>query len=194
MESSEGVPVNRREFSVAAAAATAAAALAPRLGSAEEEPTIRLRTRELYEEALILDCNSSPPWEGQLALPQSELVKLPGWRTPKDQDLAEAKLVILPGTKNTMADLEWTRRTGIDCAVKRAAQRGTPIVGICGGYQMLGETVLDPHHVESEHASAEGLGFFAIETELNAAESKRLARTGAWIAAASFGTDDCTTP
>jgi membrane dipeptidase len=67
------VPVNRREFSVAAAAATAAAALAPRLGSAEEEPTIRLRTSELYEEALILDCNSSPPWEGQLPLPQSEL-------------------------------------------------------------------------------------------------------------------------
>jgi adenosylcobyric acid synthase len=82
----------------------------------------------------------------------------------KAEDLAEAKLVILPGTKNTMADLEWTRRTGIDCAVKRAAQRGTPIVGICGGYQMLGESISDPRGVAGDPGESPGLNLLPVRT------------------------------
>jgi membrane dipeptidase len=64
--------MNRREFSMQLAAATAAASLGPRLAPAEE-PTIELRASKLYQEALILDCNSAPPWEGKLPLPQSDL-------------------------------------------------------------------------------------------------------------------------
>jgi membrane dipeptidase len=64
--------VNRREFSVRLAAATTAAALGPRLALAEE-PTVELRASKLYQETLILDCNSGPPWEGKLPLPQADL-------------------------------------------------------------------------------------------------------------------------
>jgi adenosylcobyric acid synthase len=80
------------------------------------------------------------------------------------QDLAQAKLVILPGTKNTIADLKWMRRTGIDCAVRSAAQRGTPIVGICGGYQMLGEFVSDPQGLAGDPGDSPGLNLLPIQT------------------------------
>lgn len=68
--------MNRREFSVAAAAATAAAALAPRAVRAQE-PAVAPRATKLYHDALILDCNSAPPWEGNLPLPQAELDLVP---------------------------------------------------------------------------------------------------------------------
>jgi adenosylcobyric acid synthase len=80
------------------------------------------------------------------------------------KDLAQVKIVILPGTKNTIADLEWMRRTGIDCAVKSAAERGTPIVGICGGYQMLGEFVSDPHGLAGDPGEESGLGLLPVQT------------------------------
>jgi adenosylcobyric acid synthase len=82
----------------------------------------------------------------------------------KAEDLVGAKLVILPGTKNTMADLKWMRRTGIDCAVKRAAQRGKPIVGVCGGYQMLGESISDPRGVAGDPGGSPGLNLLPVQT------------------------------
>ncbi len=57
-------------------------------------------------------------------------------------------LVILPGTKNTMADLVWLRENGLETAVQKLAAAGTLILGICGGYQMLGETLFDPEGME----------------------------------------------
>ena len=80
------------------------------------------------------------------------------------EDLTAAKLIVLPGTKNTVADLQWMRRTGIDRAVKSAAQRGTPIVGICGGYQMLGESVSDPQGVAGDTGDSPGLNLLPIQT------------------------------
>jgi adenosylcobyric acid synthase len=80
------------------------------------------------------------------------------------EDLALAKLVILPGTKNTIADLEWMRRTGIDRVVRSAAQRGAPIVGICGGYQMLGEFVSDPKGLAGDPGNSPGLKLLPIQT------------------------------
>jgi len=80
------------------------------------------------------------------------------------EDLNQAKLVILPGTKNTIADLQWMRRTGIDRAVRSAAERGTPIVGICGGYQMLGESVSDPQGVGGDSGNSPGLKLLPIQT------------------------------
>ncbi len=62
--------------------------------------------------------------------------------------LGSPDLILLPGTKNTMDDLEWMRRSGMERAVVSRAQRKTPVVGICGGYQMLGELLEDPEHVE----------------------------------------------
>jgi adenosylcobyric acid synthase len=72
--------------------------------------------------------------------------------------------IIIPGTKSTANDLAWLRSVGLDKAIQRHAQNGGGVVGICGGYQMLGEVVHDPGHVESKLGSAPGLGLLPIET------------------------------
>jgi adenosylcobyric acid synthase len=78
-------------------------------------------------------------------------------------DLAGADLVVLPGTKTTLADLRRLRSSGLAEAVLAAAAAGTPIWGICGGYQMLGERVADPEGFE-ERGEASGLGLLPVET------------------------------
>ena len=80
-------------------------------------------------------------------------------------DLAGADLIILPGSKSTIADLEWMRETGIESAVIREHGRGTPVFGICGGYQMLGERISDPEGVEGG-GSVSGMGLLPVETVL----------------------------
>lgn len=63
-------------------------------------------------------------------------------------DLGAPDLILLPGTKNTMADLLWMRQNGLESCVRKHAAAGKPVFGICGGYQMLGRTLKDPHGVE----------------------------------------------
>jgi adenosylcobyric acid synthase len=78
--------------------------------------------------------------------------------------LVDADLVILPGSKNTAADLAWLRRTGLAEAVAARARRGDPVLGICGGCQMLGQSIDDPDAVESPEPSMLGLGLIPIRT------------------------------
>jgi adenosylcobyric acid synthase len=80
---------------------------------------------------------------------------------------SEARLVVLPGSKATMADLEFLRRQGWDVDVKAHVRRGGSVLGLCGGYQMLGRRILDPAGVEGG-GEAEGLGLLDIETVLMA--------------------------
>ena len=75
-------------------------------------------------------------------------------------------LVILPGSKNTVSDLHWMRAHHFDRWLKEQHSGGAHILGICGGYQMLGETIDDPHHVESDEDSVAGLGLLAARTTL----------------------------
>ncbi len=77
--------------------------------------------------------------------------------------LGEPDLIILPGTKNTMADLKWLRESGLEAAVKKHAAKGKPVLGICGGYQMLGRRLADPLGVEAGGEMA-GIGLLDIET------------------------------
>jgi adenosylcobyric acid synthase len=75
--------------------------------------------------------------------------------------------VILPGTKSTMADLAWLRRSGLADVIASLARDGVALVGICGGYQMLGAVIRDPHAVERLHgaeAAAAGLGLLPVST------------------------------
>jgi len=83
----------------------------------------------------------------------------------RPDQVAAADIVILPGTKATLADLAWLRARGLDVAVAGHAARGRPVVGICGGYQMLGTRVRDPHGVEGG-GDAEGLSLLPVETQM----------------------------
>jgi adenosylcobyric acid synthase len=84
----------------------------------------------------------------------------------RDADIEHADLVIIPGSKNTVQDLLFLRESGIEGSIKRAVAKGIPLVGVCGGYQMLGEKLFDPHGVESKQPEVEGLGLLDVETLL----------------------------
>lgn len=73
-------------------------------------------------------------------------------------------LLIIPGSKSTMADLQFLWDRGFVDHIRRCTGAGVPVVGICGGYQMLGERILDPEHVEANKSGCEGLGFLPIVT------------------------------
>lgn len=84
-----------------------------------------------------------------------------------EQDIKSADLLIIPGSKNTVMDLQYLRGRGIEERVKDAAARGTPLVGVCGGYQMLGRKIFDPDGVESSTKEIGGISLLNIATTLN---------------------------
>ena len=73
------------------------------------------------------------------------------------KELKNPDLIIIPGTKNTMSDLIWIRESGLEAAIMKHASKNLPIIGICGGYQMLGMTIKDPFNVE-HGGEVSGLG------------------------------------
>jgi adenosylcobyric acid synthase len=89
------------------------------------------------------------------------------------QDIQRADIIILPGTKATLDDLLELRRNGCAQAIIRAHRNGKTVVGICGGYQMLGISVDDPNHVEGDIASLPGLGLLPIHTTMSAEKTTR---------------------
>ena len=92
--------------------------------------------------------------------------------------LADADLVVLPGSKSTVADLAWLRRTGLADAVLAHARAGRPVLGICGGYQMLGRRIGDPEGVEG--GSADGLGLLDLEITFAARKTLATPSGTAW--------------
>ena len=87
-------------------------------------------------------------------------------------ELGSPDLILLPGSKNTTEDLLYIRETGLETAIRARVTAGTPLFGICGGYQMLGRVVRDPLHTESEHDETAGFGYLPSETTFSA--QKRL--------------------
>jgi adenosylcobyric acid synthase len=94
-------------------------------------------------------------------------------RTPAELESAAA--IVIPGSKSTLADLEWLRTTGLAGAIAGRAAAGVPVLGICGGLQMLGQAVRDPLGVEGGGEAA-GLGLLDLVTELQAGKTTRLVR------------------
>jgi adenosylcobyric acid synthase len=90
--------------------------------------------------------------------------------------LADADLVVLPGTRATIADLAWLRDRGLDRAVVAHAAAGRPVLGICGGFQMLGRVIADPHGVEGAPGEVEGLGLLDVRTDFEPEKVLRLPR------------------
>jgi adenosylcobyric acid synthase len=80
--------------------------------------------------------------------------------------IPSADLIILPGSKNVRADLEWLRHYGWERAIKRHLRYGGKLIGICGGFQMLGQSIHDPGGLEGSAGSAQGFSFFDMETTL----------------------------
>jgi adenosylcobyric acid synthase len=79
-------------------------------------------------------------------------------------DIEHADMVIVPGSKNTVKDLLLLKEQGLDESIRRANAKKIPVMGMCGGYQMLGRTIFDPHGVESPHREVEGIGLLNVET------------------------------
>ena len=103
----------------------------------------------------------------------------------RPSELAQADWIVLPGSKNTSGDLAWLRAQGLDSAIAAHAQRGGMLLGICGGLQMLGEALIDPHGIDG---NAPGLGLLPLVTVFEG--DKTVRRTdarftdldGAWAA------------
>lgn len=87
--------------------------------------------------------------------------------TNNPRELEQADIIILPGTKSTLADLYEIRNNGVAEAILQAHRKGTQIVGICGGYQMLGTSVADPEHVEGNIERLPGLGLLPSSTTMH---------------------------
>lgn len=90
--------------------------------------------------------------------------------------LKQYSVVVLPGSKAVGTDLAWLRLTGLDAELSRFAAAGGKILGICGGMQMLGSTIADPHHVESETTQVQGLGLLELATEFRLEKTVRRSR------------------
>jgi adenosylcobyric acid synthase len=96
-----------------------------------------------------------------------------------------ADLIVIPGSKNTRADLAWLEANGWRAHIARHLRYGGKVIGICGGFQMLGMRVDDPNGVEGKAGTTAGLGWFDMETTLTG--EKRLAQVSGQCAFADAG-------
>ena len=94
-------------------------------------------------------------------------------------ELDNPDIIILPGSKNTIQDLRWLKKTGLAAVIKEKAAKGTILIGICGGFQMLGDRIEDPEGVECG-GSEEGLGLLRVNTVLGG-EKKRAVFDGSMV-------------
>jgi adenosylcobyric acid synthase len=92
-------------------------------------------------------------------------------------------VIFLPGTKNTIDDMNWLRAKGFEAWIFSQIEQGSRVIGICGGFQMLGQQIIDPDGVESSSASVRGLGLLPVETRLAREKTTRVvtARTPSGI-------------
>lgn len=90
-------------------------------------------------------------------------------------DLKEPDMIFLPGTKNTIEDLLWLRQSGLEGAILRLVSQGVPLLGICGGYQMLGEEIHDPDHVEGG-GTVRGMGLLPMKTVFQSTKTRTQVR------------------
>ena len=101
---------------------------------------------------------------------------LRGVRRITAPDNRQYRCIIVPGTKSTMADLQWMRDRGLDQWIVHQHSAGARIIGICGGYQMLGESIEDPDAAESNSKQMKGLGLLPVSTVMESLKTTRQVR------------------
>ena len=89
----------------------------------------------------------------------------------KKEELSDADVIVIPGTKNTMGDFKWLKQNGLEAAVVQKAREGVLIFGICGGFQILGERLEDPYGVE-EGGAMDGMGLLPVCTVFEATKTR----------------------
>jgi adenosylcobyric acid synthase len=143
--------------------------------------------RIAQEDSVYLDERKEPQNNGDLDI---AIVRLPHTANFDEFDSLEADgcnvryinepselnnphLIILPGTKSTTNDAHYLHQSGLADIIRKKAKAGMPIVGICGGYQILGKRILDPHKVESGETEVAGLGLLNTVTEFSRQKTNR---------------------
>lgn len=112
--------------------------------------------------------------------------------TNNTDELAKADIIILPGSKSTLDDLCELRRNGVAQAVIRAHREGVAVLGICGGYQLMGQEVLDPDHVEGDIERLPGLGLLPVSTRMTGEKVTRQVKFELVERGQSNGESGCT--
>lgn len=96
--------------------------------------------------------------------------------THRTDDAGKADVIILPGSKNTLSDLQTLRASGMAGAIVKAYREGKKVIGICGGYQMMGLSIADPHGIEGDIPSLPGLGLLPVNTVIEPEKVTRQSR------------------
>jgi adenosylcobyric acid synthase len=91
--------------------------------------------------------------------------------TADPSEIEKAEIIIIPGTKNTIEDLISLKRNGTAASIISAFKKGKTVIGICGGYQMMGKKIMDPEMVESKVAEVDGLGILPVNTIMRSAKT-----------------------
>ena len=146
--------------------------LSPRLNRTQTRRTVDLAVIRLPRISNFTDFS---PLESHSALGVRYVDSAAGLGAPD--------LVILPGTKSTMDDLLWLRQNGLEAAILKLVSKGTPVLGVCGGFQMLGELLSDPEGVERS-GSMRGMGLLPCETVFS--PQKTRTQTAASVTAEPF--------
>ena len=131
------------------------------------------------EDSVSLEEKQSAPTEGDIRIAVIQTPKISNFTDfdalahEKDvafyyvksvEDLGEPDVIMLPGSKNTTEDMLYLRKSGLGEKILAHAKAGKAVIGICGGYQMLGDVIRDPQHTESQNDEAAGLGLLGMET------------------------------
>ena len=145
----------------------------------EEEDSVMLQTKNIragqgkVNVAVVLLCHLSNFTDFNV-LERDPRVHL--FYTNNTDELMKADIILLPGSKSTLSDLYELRRNGVAQAIVRAHREGATVMGICGGYQLMGREVCDPDHVEGEIERLPGLGLLPVSARMQGEKVTRQVR------------------
>lgn len=142
----------------------------------EEEDSVMLQSKQLHASeskinivvVLLRHLSNFTDFD---ALEQDARVHL--YYSNNTSEIEKADIILIPGSKNTLADLYELRRNGIAQSIVKAAKRGATVMGICGGFQMMGQIVADPDSIEGDIVQLPGLGLLPITTTIKKQKTTR---------------------